>query len=106
VVKAAVQRSPRDVGIAAANWTWKVVRQFVRRTFGKHLARSSCFRYLQRLGFAWKRPKKRLLKADPDRRAAFIADYAALVREAAQRGAKIFFADEAHFRAEADRRGK
>lgn len=106
VLKAAVQRSPRDAGIAAANWTWKVVRQFVQQTFGKHLARSSCFRYLHRLGFAWKRPKKRLLKADPERRAAFIAEYAALVRDAAETGAKIFFADEAHFRAEADLRGK
>lgn len=104
-LKAAVQRSPREAGIAVANWTWKAVRQFVRQAFGKHLARSSCFRYLHRLGFAWKRPKKRLVKADPARRAAFIAEYAALARAAATTGTKIFFADEAHFRAEADLRG-
>jgi transposase len=100
-----VQRSPREAGIAVGNWTWKVVRQFVRETFGKHLARSSCFRYLHRLGFVWKRPKKRLLKADADRRAAFVREYAALVAEAAQTGATIFFADEAHFRADGDLRG-
>jgi transposase len=92
-VKAAVQRPPREVGIPLGNWTWKVVRQFVRETFGKHLARSSCFRYLHRLGFVWKRPKKRLLKADADRRAAFVKEYVALVDEAAQTGATIFFAD-------------
>jgi len=106
VLKAAVQRSPREAGIAAANWTWKVVRQFVRQTFGTHLARSSCFRYLHRLGFVWKRPKKRLLKADAERRAAFVREYATLVEEADRTGAKIFFADEAHFRADADLRGK
>lgn len=102
----AVQRSPREAGSAAANWTWKVVRHFVQPTFGKRLARSRCFRYRHRLGFAWKRPKKRLLKADPAQRAAFVQEYAVLAEEAERTGAKIVFVDEAHFRAEADRRGK
>jgi transposase len=101
-----VQRPPREAGIAAANWTWKVVRQFVRERFGKRLARSSCFRYLHRLGVVWKRPKKRLLKADAERRAAFVREYTALAEDAERTGAKIFFADEAHFRADADLRGK
>jgi transposase len=101
-----VQRPPREAGLPAANWTWKVVRQLVRETFGKRLARSSCFRYLHRLGFVWKRPKKRLLKADAERRAAFVREYAALGEEAGRTGAKIFFVDEAHFRADADLRGK
>lgn len=100
-----MQRPPREAGIPAANWTWKVVRRFVQETFGKRLARSSCFRYLHRLGFVWKRPKKRLLKADAGRRAAFVREYAALVEEAERTGAKVFFVDEAHFRADADLRG-
>ena len=54
---------------------------------------------LRRLGFAFKRPKKRLLKADEEKREAFVAAYAALREEAVGSGAKIFFADEAHFRA-------
>lgn len=33
-------------------------------------------------------------------------EYAALLAEAARTGAKVFFADEAHFRADADLRGK
>lgn len=104
-MKAAVQRSSREAGIAVGNWTWKVVRQFVRERCGTHLARSSCFRSLHRLGFVWKRPTKRLLKADADRRAAFVREYAALVAEAAQTGATIFVVDEAHFRADGDLRG-
>ena len=39
------------------------------------------------------------------RREAFVAEYAALAA-ARRTGAKIFFADEAHFRADADLRGK
>ena len=62
--------------------------------------------YLHRLGFAFKRPKKRLLKADEAKREAFVAEYAALRDEAQGTGARIFFADEAHFRADAEKRGK
>ena len=53
-----------------------------------------------------KRPKKRLVKADPVRRKAFVAEYVALRAEARRTGAKIFFADEAHFQVDADLRGK
>jgi transposase len=89
-----------------ANWNWKVVREFVHQHFGLRLSRSSCLNYLHRLGFVLKRPKKRLLKAQAAAREAFVALYALLLGEAHLRGAKIFFVDEAHFRADADLRGK
>ena len=54
------------------------------------------------MGFVLKRPKKRLLKADAAKRETFVAEYAALVDEAQQVGAKVFFVDEAHFRADGD----
>ncbi len=53
----AVQATPAEVGIALANWNWKVVRQFVEARCGIRLCRSACTRYLHRLGFAYKRPK-------------------------------------------------
>ena len=93
-------------GIEMANWNWKVVRQFLLEHFGISLSRSSCLNYLHRLGFVLKRPKKRLLKADQDKRESFVADYAARWDEARHTGAKIFFADEAYFRADAELRGK
>ena len=49
-----------------------------------------------------KRPKKRLLKAKEEEREAFVLRYNQIQEEAQRRGAKIFFADEAHFRADAD----
>lgn len=74
----AVQATPAEVGIALANWNWKVVRQFIEARCGIRLCRSACPRDLHRLGFAYKRPKKRPLKADEARRAAFVEEYAAL----------------------------
>ena len=93
-------------GIELANWNWKAVHRFVAAWFGVRLCRSSCLNYLHRLGFAFKRPKKRLVKADAAKRETFMAEYAALWDEAHRSGAKIFFADEAHFRADAELRGK
>jgi transposase len=102
----AVQATPAEVGIALANWNWKVVRQFIEARCGLRLSRATCLRYLHRLGFGYKRPKKRLLKADDAKRAAFVEEYAALLVAAQAIGAKIFFVDEAHFRADADLHGK
>ena len=97
---------PWAVGIGLANWNWRVVHQFAADLYGISLCRSSCLNYLHRLGFAFKRPKKRLLKADEIKREAFVAEYAALREDAGQTEARIFFADEAHFRADAELRGK
>ena len=82
------------------------MRQFVLDGLGISLSRSTCLNYLHRLGFVLKRPKKRLVKADGQKRESFVAEYAALWDEAGQSGAKILFADEAHFRADAELRGK
>ncbi len=105
-MRAAIQEPPAMSDIGLANWNWKLVRQFLLERCGISLCRSSCLNYLHRLGFAFKRPKKRLVKADEAKREAFVAEYAALWDEAGRTGAKIFFADEAHFRADAELRGK
>ena len=88
-----MQLPPSSSGIGMANWYWRVVRQFVSERFGVSFRRSSCLNYLHRLGFAFRCPKKRSVKANEARREAFVAEYAAL-------------SDEAHFRADAELRGK
>ena len=101
-----MQQPPASSGIVMANWYWKVVGRFALERFGIELSRSSCLNCLHRLGFAFRRPKKRLLKADEAKREAFVAQYAILREEAQRTEARIFFADEAHFRADAELRGK
>ena len=82
------------------------MRAFVQRRFGQTLSRSSCLQYLHRLDFVLKRPKKRLVKANAERRNAFVREYALLRAAAQANGAKLFFVDEAHFYADVDLRGK
>ena len=101
-----MQELPATAGIELANWNWKVVHRFVRERFGLSLCRSSCLNWLHRLGFSFKRPKKRLVKANESKRQAFVAEYAALWDESERTGGKVLFVDEAHFRADAELRGK
>ena len=82
------------------------MRACVQGRCGLTLGRSSCLNYLHRLGFVLKRPKKRLVKADAERRAKFVREYSLLRASAQASGAKLFFADEAHFYADVDLRGK
>jgi hypothetical protein len=105
-LKRAVQKLPGEVGIDFSNWNWKVVRHFLKGHFDLGLCRSSCLNYLHRLGFVGKRPRKRFLKANGYRREAFVAEYVMLLEQAQRDGAKIFFVDEAHFRADGDLRRK
>ena len=63
-MKAAVLGLPGETGIELANWNWRAVRHFVLERFGIGLSCSTCLNYLHRLGFALKRPKKRLLKPE------------------------------------------
>lgn len=103
-LKAAVQAAPSGVGLDLAKWTWKGVRQFVQERFDCLLSSSTCLNYLHRLGFVLKRPKKRLCKANAEKRADFVQAYAALRIETQVNAAKIFFVDEAHFRADVELR--
>ena len=73
---------PAAAGIGLANWNWKGVHQFIWERFGISLSRSSCLNYLHRLGFALRQPKKRLVKANQEKREALVAAYAALTEEA------------------------
>ena len=103
-MRVAVQELPVKSGIGLANW--KVVHQFVSDRFGIRLSRSSCPKYLHRLGFVLKRTKKRLVKADERKWEAFVPEYPVMADGARGSGAKIVFADEAHFRENAELRGK
>lgn len=49
-----------------------------------------------------KRPGKQLLKANAEQREVFVSEYQTLRREAEGSGAKLFFVDEAHFRADVE----
>ena len=114
-----MQLPPSSSGLELANWSLRqaqeagsaaVCLETVRRQPEPQqlleLPPSPRGQALHRLGFSYKRPKKRLLKANESKRKVFVAEYAALGEEAQLTGAKVFFVSEAHFRADAELRGK
>ena len=76
-MKAAVQAAPSAAGLVLAKWTWKGVRQYIEEQFQVLMSSRTCLNYLHRLGFVLKRPKKRLTKANAEKRAAFVQEYVA-----------------------------
>lgn len=82
------------------------MRQYLQAQFQVVLSSRTCLNYLHRLGFVVKRPKKRLIKANAEQREAFVGEYVVLRSEAQAGRAKIFFVDEAHFRADAQLRSQ
>lgn len=105
-LKAAVQAAPSAAGVELAKWTWKGVRQYIQKQFQVVLSSRTCLNYLHRLGFVLKRPKKRLTKANAEKREAFVGEYVVLRSQAQAGKAKIFFVDEAHFRADVELRSQ
>ena len=83
-----------------------MVCQYVSGRLGISLSRSTCLNYLHRMEFAFKRLRKRLVKADDAKRESFPAECAALWDGARRPGARVFFADGAHFRMDAELRGR
>ena len=103
-----------DAGVAGAGRypTGQLVlersRQFVWERFGTSLSRSSCLNWLHRLGFAFKRAQDS--GCMPGGRGQTEVIRGGVRRSCGRRlertEARIFFADEAHFRADAELRGK
>ena len=89
------------------NWYWKVVRQFVSERFESACAAASCLNWLHRLGFAFKAPKKRLLKANESKREAFVRSTPSCGRRPNGLAARILsHCRRGNFRADAELRGK
>jgi transposase len=70
-LQAIVQRPPRAVGLKTGTWTGKGVAAFVKHAFGKTISAATARRYLHRLGFRRKRPRKRVIRAKPAAQRAF-----------------------------------
>ena len=70
---------------------------------GRTPGRETVRRLVKRLGYSWKKAKKLLGKACPERRAQFVQQLGELLTEAQQdQGPLVVFADEAHLHLDTD----
>ncbi len=74
----------------------------MEETFGRRCCRETIRRALHRLKLSWKKPRKRLGRADPQRRAAFLAQVQDLRAGAQHDRHRLVYLDEAHIHQDAD----
>lgn len=88
-------RSPQELGVAAALWSRKAVRDLIRKEYGIDMPVRTVGEYLKRWGCTAKAPRRHAEDQDPeevDRWLTFV--YPAIERRAAREGGEIYWCDE------------
>lgn len=94
-------KDPRQYGFDFGLWTRRIVGDLVQRRFQVSLGVTSVGRLLASLGITPQKPLRRAYERDPEAIERWIRiEYPRLKRRALQRGADIFFLDEAGLRSD------
>jgi transposase len=87
--------SPEDLGIAAAVWSRKAVRDLIRNEFRIDMPIRTVGEYLKRWGYTAKAPRRHARAQDPDEVDEWLGwTYPAIERRAYREGAGIHWCDE------------
>jgi transposase len=86
----------------APRWTLRRLVAHVRERFGRTLCRETIRAALHRLKLSWKKARKLLGRADPERRQAFVEQLAGLLAGAQHDRHVLVYLDEAHIHQDAD----
>ena len=87
--------SPEELGIAAAVWSRKAVRDLIRDEYGIDMPVRTVGEYLKRWGYTAKSPRRHAKDQDPDEVDEWLEwTYPAIERRAAREGAEIHWCDE------------
>jgi transposase len=87
--------SPEKLGIAAALWTRRAVRDLIRKEFNVVVAERTVGQYLRRWGYTSKKPARHSRQQDPDEVRQWLEEtYPAIEAQAAKEDAEILWTDE------------
>jgi transposase len=84
------------------NWTVKKLKEWVHRTFGRVASRGALRRVLRGAGLTWKKVKKLLGKAKPEKRAAHIRQLLRLFTGVRDGEVVLIYVDEVHVHRDLD----
>lgn len=90
----AVTGSPRDYGFNKSNWSMRILKKWIDKTFGVIYAVSSLYDLVHRLGLSMQRPKKQCRNADSQKQIQFMDELHELV-ENNDESTFILYEDEA-----------
>jgi transposase len=87
--------SPEELGISAALWSRRAIRDLIRKEFGIDLAERTVGAYLRRWGYTAKKPARHSRKQDPDEVEQWLEEtYPAIEEQAEREDAELLWADE------------
>ena len=87
---------PVDHELPGRGWTLKKLREWVARKLGRRVSRNTLRTILNSAGLSWKKCKKLLAKADPEKRQAFIEEFQSLYERMCKGEVVIVYLDEVH----------
>ena len=83
-------------------WTLKRLITWIQEQFGRQFCRETIRKILKRLGFSWKKAKKLLGRADPEKRLKFLDKLKTLLNSAMKDEFLLVYLDEAHIHQDVD----
>src|SRR6202790_5459429 len=87
--------SPGDLGIPAALWTRKAVRDLIRKQYGIDMPVRTVGEYLKRWGYTAKKPSRHSKDQDPEEVREWLEEtYPDIERQAEEEDAEILWTDE------------
>ena len=102
IVQTVEKSTPVEHNLPAFGCTVKKVKRWVEARFQLRVSRSLLWRILRRGRLSWKKCRKVLKKADPEKRRAYIEVFAALYEQMCSGKLRLVYVDEAHFHRDLD----
>jgi DDE superfamily endonuclease/Winged helix-turn helix len=94
--------SPAEHGLPGRGWTLKKLKQWAFETFGRVAGRNGIRRVLRQAKLTWKKVKKLLGKAKPEKRAAHVDELRELFAEVCDGEVVLVYVDEVHIHRDLD----
>lgn len=99
--KSVIGKNPGQLCLPGFLWTRDLVGILIERRFGIHLSRWTVGRYLKTWGLTVQKPAKRALEQNPEQVRYWLdTKYPAIVHEAKEQNAEIFWGDEMGLRSD------
>jgi transposase len=96
------ESEPHAQGLPGHGWTLKKLGRWVESKWGRCVSRNTLRRILKAARLSWKKCKKLLHKANPDKRAAFVEQLQCLFEQMCNEQVRVIYVDEAHFHQDLD----
>ena len=96
IIETVKQDRPYDHQLPGCGWTLKKLRWWVQEQLERQISRTSLRTLLKQAGLSWKKCKKVLAKANPDRRVEFVAQFQTWFEQMHLGKLRLIYIDEAH----------